>query len=235
MDSRSLVGNLAAEAIGVFSLCFVGILAINNLGAAESGLIGIALAHGLAILTMVAALGHVSGAHFNPAVTLALLLGKHIDVAMAAAYWVSQLLGGLLAAMLISLTFDSAVVAGGTPALADGVGVGQGILLEVVVTFFLVLVVYGTAVDKRAPRSVYPVAIGLAITAGILAIGPATGAALNPARWFGPALVSGSWGDSLVWVVGPLLGGVLAWLVHDLLIKPTEAEDAVADSARLES
>ncbi len=233
MDDDRIIDNLVAEAIGVFMLCFVGIMAIYNLGEAESGLIGIALAHGLAIMVMVAALGHVSGGHFNPAITLGLLLGGHISVPLAAMYWVSQLLGGLLAGWAVAAVLDSDVVANGTPALADGVGVGAGILLEALATFFLVLVVFGTAVDKRAPTSVYPVAIGLSITAGILAIGPLTGAALNPARWFGPALVSGSWSDALVWVVGPLVGGVLAWVVHDYVIRPTAAEESVAESARL--
>jgi MIP family channel proteins len=235
MNDTRIVDNLVAEAIGVFVLCFTGIMAIYNLGSAESGLIGIALAHGLAIAVMVAALGHVSGAHFNPAVTLALLLGKHIDAKSAGLYWVAQLLGGTLAAGVIAVALDSEVVAGGTPVLADGVGIGQGIVLEVVATFVLVLTVFGTAVDKRAPISVYPFAIGLSITAGILAIGPLTGAALNPARGFGPALVGGDWSGAVAWIVGPLVGGALAWLVHDLVLRPREAAEAIAEAGHQES
>jgi MIP family channel proteins len=223
-----------AEAIGVFMLCFVGILAILNLGGQQGGLTGIALAHGLAILVMVAALGHVSGGHFNPAITLGLLLGRQIDPLPAVGYWISQLLGGLLAALVIGSAYGTEVVAGGTPALARPVAVGEGILLEAVATFFLVLVVFGTAVDKRAPASVYPIGIGLTITAGILAIGPSTGAALNPARWFGPAVVSGQYDNALVWVVGPLLGGVAAWLVHDFVTRPREAAEPIAAAARQE-
>jgi MIP family channel proteins len=222
--------NAVAEAIGVFALCFVGILAINNLGDVPGGLIGIALAHGLAIAVMIAALGHVSGGHFNPAVTLGLLLGKKITAAQAGIYVVAQLLGGTLAALVIAASADTATVAGGTPVLAKGVSTGTGILLEAVATFFLVLVVYGTAVDKRAPASVYPFAIGLSLTAGILAIGPFTGAALNPARGFGPALIGGEWGGAIAWIIGPLLGGVLAWAVHTLLA-PSESADAVAASS----
>jgi MIP family channel proteins len=235
MNDVRLVDNLLAEAIGVFVLCFTGIMAIYNLGAADGGLIGIALAHGLAIAVMVAALGHVSGGHFNPAVTLGLMLGKHISPGHAGAYVVAQLLGGTVAAAAIAVALDSEVVAGGTPVLADGVSAWQGIVLEAIATFVLVLTVYGTAVDKRAPISVYPFAIGLSITAGILAIGPLTGAALNPARGFGPALVSGEWGGVLAWVVGPLIGGVLAWLVHDYVLRPREAANAIAESGAVES
>lgn len=212
------VRNFVAEALGVFVLVFAGVLAIYNLASAESGLLGIALAHGLAIMVMVAALGHVSGGHFNPAITLGLLLGRHIDLPGAVLYWVAQLLGGTVAALLIAGAFDTAVVAGGTPVLAEGVAIWAGILLEAVATFVLVFVVYGTAVDKGAPASVYPVAIGLSITAGILAIGPFTGAALNPARGFGPALVSGEWGGLATWLIGPLVGGLLAWAVHEYVI-----------------
>lgn len=235
MEDTRIWDNLVAEVIGVFMLCFVGILAINNLGGQESGLTGIAFAHGLAILVMIAALGHVSGAHFNPAVTLGLLLGKQITASLAAMYWVAQLLGGLLAAAAIAAFFDSEVVANGTPALGEGINVGAGIALETIATFFLVLVVYGTAVDARAPKSVYPVGIGLSITAGILAIGPFTGAALNPARWFGPAVVAGDLSNAVVWIVGPLLGGVLAWLVHDFVIRPRESKESVAASGLQES
>lgn len=210
--------NFVAEALGVFVLVFAGVMAIYNLGAAEGGLIGIALAHGLAIAVMVAALGHISGGHFNPAVTLGLLLGRHISVPDAVLYWVAQLLGGTVAALLVAGALDTEAVAGGTPVLADGVAVWAGILLELVATFVLVFVVYGTAVDKGAPASVYPFAIGLSITVGILAIGPFTGAALNPARGFGPALVGGDWGGLATWLIGPLLGGALAWAVHQFVI-----------------
>ena len=232
MHDARIIDNLAAEAIGVFMLCFVGIWSINNLATAESGLIGIALAQGLAIMVMVAALAHVSGAHFNPAVTLALLLGRHINLGLAAMYWAAQILGGLVAAVGVAALAGTDIVAGGTPALANGVSLVDGIVLEATATFLLVLVVYGTAVDKKAPASIYPVAIGLSITAGILAIGPLTGGALNPARWFGPALVAGDWGNALVWTAGPLLGGVLGWAVHDFLIRPTASDEAVAESAR---
>jgi MIP family channel proteins len=194
------------------------------------------LAHGLAIGVMVAALGHVSGGHFNPAITLGLLLGRKIDAPMAGVYWAAQLLGGVLAAVVVALTAPTGreAVAIGTPVLADDVNVLVGIVLEMIATFFLVLVVYGTVVDRRAPASVYPFAIGLTITIGILAIGAYTGGALNPARGFGPALVSGEWGGTLAWLIGPLLGGVAAWALHTYVLMPREEPESIAESGRRE-
>ncbi|HMG29348.1 MAG TPA: aquaporin [Jiangellaceae bacterium] len=223
------VRNAVAEAVGVFALCFIGILAIAGSG---GDITAVALAHGLAIAVMVAALGHVSGGHFNPAVTLGLLLGRKIDPPMAVVYWVAQLAGGLVAAVVVALATDRDVVAFGTPTLADDVNPVWGILLELVATFFLVLVVYGTVVDRRAPASVYPFAIGLTITAGIFAIGAYTGGALNPARGFGPALVGGEWGGTAAWLIGPLLGGILAWALHEYVLAPREEADSIAESGR---
>jgi MIP family channel proteins len=223
------VRNAVAEAVGVFALCFIGILAITGSG---GDLTAVALAHGLAIAVMVAALGHVSGGHFNPAITLGLLLGRKIDLPMAGVYWVAQLLGGLLAAIVVWLATTRDVVAFGTPTLADDVNPIQGIVLELVATFFLVLVVYGTVVDRRAPVSVYPFAIGLTITAGIFAIGAWTGGALNPARGFGPALVGGEWGGTVAWLFGPLLGGIAAWALHEYVLMPRAEAESIAESGR---
>ena len=222
------IRNAVTEALGVFALCFIGIMAINS----APGLTGIALAHGLAIGVMVAALGHVSGGHFNPAITLGLLLGRKIDAPMAGVYWAAQLLGGVIAAVVVALTVSREAVAIGTPTLADDVNVLVGIVLEMIATFFLVLVVYGTVVDSRAPVSVYPFAIGLTITAGILAIGAFTGGALNPARGFGPALVGGVWSGTLAWLIGPLLGGVAAWALHTYVLTPREEPRSIAESGR---
>jgi MIP family channel proteins len=220
------VRNAVAEAIGVFALIFVGILAIAN----DAGLTGVALAHGLTIAVMVAALGHVSGGHFNPAVTLALFLGRKIDLPMAIVYWIAQFVGGVVAAVVVAMATSREIVELGTPTLGDDVGAGLGIVLEAVATFFLVLVVFGTVVDRRAPASVYPFAIGLTITVGTLAIGPFTGAALNPARGFGPALVGGEWGGVAAWFIGPLIGAALAWALHEYVLEPRERADSVAES-----
>jgi len=214
-----------AEAIGTFALVFVGVLAISAgliVGAPEApaGLVGIAFAHGLTIAVMVAALGGVSGGHFNPAVTFGFLVTRRITPTGAAVYVVAQLAGALAAAGLVAALFGADTVAAGTPALGPDVGQGAGIVLEAVTTFFLVLVVFGSAVDPRAPGAVFPLAIGLTITLDILAIGPLTGAAMNPARALGPALVSGTWASHLVYWAGPLLGGGLgAWVMHYALME----------------
>lgn len=205
-----------AEMIGAFALVFVGVLAIAN----GASLTGVALAHGLAIGVMVAALGHVSGGHFNPAVTFAFWLSRRISGAQAAMYAAAQIFGGLLAALIVAGLLSRDAVGAGTPQLADDIGTVPGILAEAVATFFLVLVIFGTVLDRRAPETVYPFAIGLTITAGVFAIGPLTGGALNPARAFGPALVSGEWSAFGAWLIGPLLGAALAWAVHEYVLAP---------------
>lgn len=213
---RTWVPNAVAEALGAFALCFVGVLVISN----GADLTGVALSYGLIVAVMVAALGHVSGGHFNPAVTLAYLLARRIDPALAGVYWAAQFVGGLVAAVIVTWTVSRDAVAVGTPVLATDVNPFVGIVLEAVATFFLVLVIFGTVVDRRAPATIYPLAIGLSITAGVYAIGPFTGGALNPARAFGPALVGGEWGGVAAWLIGPLLGGLLAWAVHEYVIAP---------------
>ncbi len=225
------VPNAVAEALGAFALCFVGILVINS-GAVD--LTGVAIAYGLIVAVMVAALGHVSGGHFNPAVTLAYLLGRRIEPAMAAIYWGAQLVGGLAAAVIVAWTVGRDAVTVGTPVLGEDVNPFAGIVLEALATFFVVLVFLGTVVDRRAPATVYPLAIGLSVAAGAYAIFTLTGGALNPARGFGPALVGGEWGGVAAWLIGPLLGGVLAWAAYEYLLsarrKPTR-HAASADHA----
>jgi aquaporin TIP len=214
---------LTAEAIGTFALCFIGILAINvdaiTGGDGTASLVSIALAHGLTILVMVAALGALSGGHFNPAVTAGFVATGRMSPVRGAQYVAAQLAGGALAALIIAYLFGREIVASGTPAMATNVHPAGGAVLELVATFFLVLVVFGTAVDERAPKSVFPVAIGLTVALDIMAIGPITGGAMNPARAFGPALVGGAWADHWVYWVGPIAGGVLAaFLQHAFLL-----------------
>lgn len=215
---------LTAEAIGTFALCFVGILAINvdAIGGADgtASLATIAFAHGLTIAVMVAALGAISGGHFNPAVTAGFVATGRMPVRMGAMYAGAQLAGAALASLLVGWLFGLDVVRAGTPAIASSVTSTGGMVVEVVTTFFLVLVVFGTAVDHRAPKSVFPLAIGLTVALDIMATGPITGAAMNPARAFGPALVGGAWADHWVYWVGPILGGVLAaFLQHRFLME----------------
>lgn len=215
--NRTLFSQCVAEFIGTFTLIFIGIGAIyNNSPGAGVGLLGVALAHGLAIAVMVSATGGISGGHLNPAVTFGLLVGGIIDAKQTVFYWISQLAGGTAAALLIIAIMGSGgtqIVAAGTPDLAKTISQGQGIAIETVLTFFLVFVVYGSAVDARAPK-IGGLAIGLTVALDILFAGPLTGASMNPARTFGPALASGHWNNHIVYWAGPLLGGALAGVVY---------------------
>lgn len=216
---------LTAEAIGTFALCFIGLLAINAdvIAGGEGGasLATVAFAHGLTIAVMVAALGALSGAHFNPAVTAGFVATGRMTPVRGAMYVGAQLVGAVLASLIVGYLFGREIVAAGTPVVADNVAPFGGVVLELVATFFLVLVVFGTAVDERAPKSIFPMAIGLTVALDIMAIGPITGAAMNPARAFGPALIGGEWKTHWVYWVGPLAGGVLAaFLQHRFLMGP---------------
>jgi aquaporin TIP len=212
-----------AEAVGTFALIFSGVMAISAAAivgapAGTADLASIGLAHGLTIAVMVAALGAISGGHFNPAVTFGFVVTGRMSPATGAVYWVAQLVGASIAGLLLTALFGAGPVGGGTPDLGNNVSFAAGVVLEAVATFFLVLVVFGTAVDERAPKSVYPLAIGFTVALDIMAIGPLTGGAMNPARAFGPALASGHWANQLVYWIGPLIGGaVAAWLHHGLL------------------
>ena len=214
--NQNLLKCCVAEFIGTFALIFVGVLAIhNNRPDAGVGLLGVALAHGLTIAVMASATGGISGGHLNPAVTFGLWVGGKRGLAQSVAYWIAQLAGATLAAFLVMKMFREAgrgIVEAGTPTLAGGVSPAHGIVLEAVLTFFLVFVVYGTAVYAHAPK-IGGLAIGLTVTLDILVGGPVTGAAMNPARTFGPALVSGHWANHAVYWIGPLLGGALAGVV----------------------
>ncbi|MGH2458339.1 MAG: MIP/aquaporin family protein [Chloroflexota bacterium] len=218
MNEHNLVKAAVAEAVGTFALIFIGVLSIVAVSSVRApaglaNLTSIALAHGLTIMVMVAALGAVSGGHFNPAITFGFVVTRRMSMFAGGVYWLAQLIGGSLAALLLVPIVGPALVGLGTPALGPGVSIWSGAILEGVGTFFLVLAVFGTAVDGRAPKSVYPFAIGLAIAFDIMAFGPLTGGSVNPARAFGPALASGHWANQLVYWIGPLIGGALAALL----------------------
>jgi MIP family channel proteins len=212
---------LIAEAFGTFLFFFVGAgsvvlgdyLATN--GGTGPGLLGVALAHGLALAVLVSALGAVSGGHFNPVVTLAVWIMGRITPTRAALYVVAQLAGGLAAGLALKVAFADAWQASniGTPTLGPGITPAVGIGIEAVLTALLVLAVIGTAVDSRAPK-IGGLAIGLAVAADILVGGPLTGAAMNPARWFGPAVAAGAYADWYVWWIGPAIGAVVAALIY---------------------
>ncbi len=205
-----------AEFIGTFALVFVGIGAIKTAG---FNVLAVALAHGLTIAAFVSATMHISGGQFNPAVTFGLVCGGHMKIADAIRYWIAQLLGAFVAALICMGLFARDVVVNGTPQLAINLTPAQGVLVEAILTFFLVFIVHGVAVDNRGPRAVAGLVIGSTITLDILFGGSLTGAAMNPARVFGPALAANFWKDHLVYWIGPLLGGALGGLVYRVFIE----------------
>jgi aquaporin Z len=208
-----------AELIGTFGLVFVGGASIMATSAhTESPLLAVAVAHGLILSIMVTATMRISG-HLNPAVTLGFLAARRIEPLMAMLYIVAQLLGALLAAYALKALFPHDVATAtrlGGQSLAVDVTFAQGIFAEAIATFFLVFAVFGTAVDPHAPK-VGGFAIGLTVAADILAIGPLTGASMNPARSLGPAVVSGQYEAQGVYWIGPILGGLAAALLYDTL------------------
>src|SRR3954451_9221590 len=192
-------------------------------------LVSVALAHGLVIAVMASAVGHISGGHFNPAVTLGFLITRRLAPSLALVYWSVQFLGAAAAALLLKWFYPENVRAIsnlGSPALGGGVSVWQGVVIELVMTFFLVWVIFATAADPGgAFKSIAGLAIGLTFTLDILMGGPLTGAAMNPARAFGPELVSRDWSDAWVWDVGPPIGAVAAGLLYEFLhLRPLAPE-----------
>lgn len=218
--------SLLAEFVGAFALIFIGAGSIvtDHWLKGGLGLFGIAAAHALVLSVMISALGHISGAHFNPAVTFAVWIARRIPSLTAVLYVIAQLAGAAAGGVLLLAIFPSAqwrAVHLGTPGLGLGVGFGTGVLLEAVLTFFLVMAVFGVAIDSRGPfKGVAGFGIGLVLIADILMGGPLTGAAMNPARAFGPALASGSWTDQLVYWIGPLIGAAVAAGLYGYLLLP---------------
>ncbi|MCY4188035.1 MAG: aquaporin [Bryobacterales bacterium] len=210
MPSKALV----AEFIGTFTLIFIG----AGAGQISGSLVAVALAHGLVVMTFAFAYGSYSGSHINPAVTIGLLAGGQIKLGEAIGYIVVQLLGAIAGASTLFYVLGDAAGGMGATVPAEGVGVGQAFVLELFLTFLLVNAIYHAAVSGNAGNFA-PIAIGLTLTACILAGGPLTGASLNPARTLGPALFSdASNAISSLWIyfVACPLGGVLAALVHKL-------------------
>ena len=229
---RKLRAALIAEGVGTFLFFVVGAgsIVLVDYAPPGPGLLGIALAHGLILMVMVSSLGAVSGGHFNPAVTFGLWIAGKIDAVKGGLYVVAQLIGAVLAGLTLRAVFPETAWTPshiGTPGLAANVSIGTGIGLEAILTVVLLLAVFGTAVDSRGPR-IGGIAIGLAIAADILVGGPVTGAAMNPARWFGPAVASGFLDNAVVWIVGPLLGAAVAALLYRFVfsaeaVEPVEA------------
>ena len=221
----SLARRLTAEAVGTFGLVFIGAAVVVVNGGFPSsgiGLVGIALAHAVVLSVMITATMTISGGHLNPAVTLGLLVTRRIDPISAAAYIVTQLVAAVIAAFLVKLLLPLHAVHAsmlGVPVIASSVSLGQAIGIELVLTFFLVSAVFGTAVSPDAPR-VGGFGIGLVLLFDILVGGPLTGAAMNPARAFGPAVVAGAWVGQLVYWIGPITGALLAAILWEHVLMP---------------
>jgi aquaporin TIP len=215
-----------AEFLGTFTLCFVGqgaIVVQHLLGRGD--LLTIAVAHGLALAVMISALGATSGGHFNPAVTFGFVIAGRQSWTSAITYWLAQVIGAVTASFVLRAAVPGEAgdaVHYGVPTIAAGLGLSQAFILEFVLTFFLVTAVWGTAVDERAPR-IGGFGIGLAVCMGILVAGPLTGAAMNPARAFGAALVSGTWTAHWLYWLAPMLGGALAARAYrSIVLRPWE-------------
>jgi aquaporin Z len=222
---RPMTQRLLAEVVGTFTLIFIGagsIVAASEagLGVGGAGLITVALAHGLAIGVMVSAVGHVSGGHFNPAVTTGAWVARRMTTGAAVAYVVAQIAGGLLGALALRLVLPGSAwdpVTLGTPLVTPGIADWQAIAIEAILTFLLVWVVFATALDPEGSfGKIAGLAIGFTIAMDVMMGGPFTGAAMNPARSIGPAVVSGELTGVWVYILGPVIGGTVAALLYDL-------------------
>jgi MIP family channel proteins len=226
MDGQ-LLKKAIVEFIGTFSLLFMGIGAIVMTGG--TNLVAIAFAHGLAIGLLIMAAGHISGGFFNPAVTLGMLVTRRLSAYDTVVYIIAQLLGALAGTLFVIAAFPQSMrdaVNLGVPAVGAGYSTGNALIAEIVTTFFLIFVIFGVAVDQRSAKAVGGLAIGLTITMGIFATGAISGAAMNPARWFGPAIIGGHWDDFWIWIIGPIVGAVVAALVfNDVLLVGEGLED----------
>jgi glycerol uptake facilitator protein len=235
----TLERRLAAEAVGTALLVLFGagsVVAALRLGGGEldyAGLGMVSIAFALTVAIAIYAFGTTSGAHINPAVTVSLAATGRFPWGEVPAYVGAQLLGGAVGAALIVAAFGGEAVDFGTggTTLADDITYTQGIVTEALATFLLVTAIMALAVDRRAPAGWAGFMIGLSVAAAILASGPLTGGSLNPARTFGPMLITGigggdaSWGDLPAYIVGPVLGGLLAAFTYDFIARPRALEE----------
>lgn len=218
-----------AEFLGAFTLVFISSGAIM---VGSGGLIGVAFAYGLALVVMIAAFAHISGGHFNPAVTLGFLVTRRITAALAGLYMLVQFAGACVASLLLWWIFPAEAITPaklGAPALHPSIGPGAGFALEAIMTIFLVLAYFATTLDDRNSfKGIAPLAIGLVLTMDVLCGGPLTGAVMNPARALGPQLIGwagadlgGLWDDAWIYYAGPAVGAVLAAVLYELMYLQT--------------
>jgi aquaporin NIP len=228
-EQRELTRKAVAEAVGTFALIFIGAGA-GTIGV--GGLVGIAFAHGLVIGVMVCAVGHISGGHFNPAVTFGFWITKRMPARDAIIYWGAQFGGGILGALALRASLPAEGTLGRTVP-APGVSDGKALLVEFILTFFLGWVIYAVAVDERGSFAmVAGLPIGFVITFDALMGGPLTGASMNPARTLGPDLVTGTFSSIWVYFIACPAGSAAAMGLYDwLILRPRAAEAATAETA----
>ncbi len=216
-DRRAAAATLLSEVLGTFALVFfsAGAVAVDAASDGAVAPIGMGIAAGLIVVAMIFALGHVSGAHINPVVTLAFRLAGRIGSLRALAYVAAQLIGSVLAGLAIVAIVGDAGDAGATAPRIGGVD--AAFLAEVILTFFLVLTIMGVATDERAQGGFAAIAVGSYVGLAILAWGPVGNASMNPARSLGPAIFGGEWSAHWIYWVGPIVGSTLAVLVYSLL------------------
>lgn len=216
-DTASLTRRASAEALGAFALVFAGCGAIitNAERSGTLGSVGVSLVFGLVILAGIAAFGHISGAHFNPAVTTSFFLTRHLPGRDAITYISAQLGGATAAALMLWFVWpDKPADLGAT---VPTIAVGRAVIVEGVMSALLMLVIISVATDTRAVGAPAAIAIGATIALDALFGGPLTGASMNPARSFAPALVSGEWRDFWVYLAGPLLGAPLGAFAYQFV------------------
>lgn len=204
---------LAAECTGTFLLVFAGpgAVVIDTVTGGRLGVLGIGLSFGLAVMAAIYAIGHLSGAHINPAVTVAFALTRHFPWRMVPAYIVAQLAGACAASAALLLLFGDVANLGAT--IPSGSSI-QALVLEGILTFFLMFVIAAVATDVRAVGQAAAIAIGGYVALAASFAGPIAGASMNPARSFGPALLSGTWTNHWVYWIGPMTGAILGALLY---------------------
>ena len=240
--SNRIAPKLLAEFIGTFAFVFIGAgaAAVVGSGVGLPGITAIAFAHGLAIMAFAFAYGSVSGGHMNPAVTIGVLAAGAMGIGEAVGYIVSQLIGGVAGALLLRTVLGGAATGLGLPTLAHGLALGTttvtvtpeaGFLIEALLGFFLVTVVLSTAVAGRA-GNLAPLAIGMTLTLNIIMGGALTGAAFNPARAVGPMVAVGNFADAWLYMTAPIVGAIVAALVHTVLTRLAQPRMATANPGR---
>lgn len=215
----NILRSVLAELIGTFTLVLAGTGAIvsNSVSGGALGHVGVALTFGLVIMVMIYATGHISGAHFNPAVTLAFALVRHFPATRVIPYLAAQVGGALLGSLAVRYLIGNA---GGLGVTHPSGGIVEGLLLEGLLTFILMFVIMAVATDTRAVGQAAALAIGGTIVLEALFAGPITGASMNPARSLGPAIVAGDFADLWLYIVGPIIGAAVGALAYQLVRSP---------------